>query len=46
MSISSKPFEPESIYLPILPGPGDLHVRVAGRAVASHCCFFTARGQM
>ena len=31
MSISSKPFEPESIYLPILPGPGDLHVRVAGR---------------
>jgi pimeloyl-ACP methyl ester carboxylesterase len=32
MSISSKPFEPESIYLPILPGSGDLHVRVAGRA--------------
>jgi pimeloyl-ACP methyl ester carboxylesterase len=31
MNISGKSFEPESIYLPILPGPGDLHVRVAGR---------------
>jgi len=31
VSISGKPFAQESIYLPILPGPGDLHVRVAGR---------------
>ena len=44
MSISSKPFEPESIYLPILPGPGDLHVRVAGRARGKPLLLFHGSG--
>jgi pimeloyl-ACP methyl ester carboxylesterase len=44
MSISGKPFEPESIYLPILPGPGDLHVRVAGRARGKPLLLFHGSG--
>ena len=44
MSISGKPFEPESIYLPILPGPGDLHVRVAGRRVGRPLLLFHGSG--
>jgi pimeloyl-ACP methyl ester carboxylesterase len=44
MSISSKPFEPESIYLPILPGAGDLHVRVAGRRVGKPLLLFHGAG--
>ncbi len=31
MDVSGKPFEQESIFLPILPQAGDLHVRAAGR---------------
>jgi hypothetical protein len=44
MSISSRPFEPESIYLPILPGQGDLHVRVAGRARGKPLLLFHGSG--
>ena len=44
MSISGKPFEQESIYLPILPGPGDLHVRVAGRARGKPLLLFHGSG--
>jgi pimeloyl-ACP methyl ester carboxylesterase len=34
----------ESIYLPILPGAGDLHVRVAGRKVAPPLLLFHGAG--
>jgi pimeloyl-ACP methyl ester carboxylesterase len=44
MSISGKPFEPESLYLPILPGPGDLHVRVVGRRVGKPLLLFHGSG--
>jgi len=44
MSISGKPFEQESIYLPILSGPGDLHVRVAGRARSKPLLLFHGSG--
>ena len=35
---------PESIYLPILPGAGDLHVRVAGRKFAPPLLLFHGAG--